>query len=127
MGAIIKDVAAGKRDSYFILLWTKDQKSIPVEARFSRTNWGGQDVIIGLSRNNTERKQIEQEWAHDLDAMTRLQTLGMLSVQEGNLEPILTEVVDAAIAISGADFGNIQMLNPTSGDLQIVSHRGFPS
>ncbi|MCB0168739.1 MAG: PAS domain S-box protein [Anaerolineae bacterium] len=83
--------------------------------------------LLGILRDITKRKQVELDLMSELDAMTQLQKLGMLSVQEGNLEPVLTEVVDVAIAISGADFGNIQMLNQTSGDLQIVAHRGFPS
>jgi PAS domain S-box-containing protein len=74
----------------------------------------------------TERKLAEQAVARDLDAMTHLQRLGALSAQEGNLETVLTEVVDAAMAISGADFGNIQLLDPASGDLRIAAQRGFP-
>jgi len=34
-------------------------------------------------------------------------------------------VVDAAIAISAADFGNTQLLDAASGDLRIAAHRGF--
>ena len=40
--------------------------------------------------------------------MKMLQNLGMLYMHEGDLEPILTEVVDAAIAITGADLGNMR-------------------
>jgi len=85
--------------------------------------------IIGsvtVSRDITERKKAEQELARDLDAMARLRKLGMLFVQEDNLEPLLTEIVDAAIAITGADFGNIQLIDPKSGDLRIAAQRGFP-
>ena len=48
-------------------------------------------------------------------------------MQEGNLERVLGEIVDAAIAISGADFGNIQLLDPESSALRIVAQRGFPA
>ncbi len=68
----------------------------------------------------------EKRLAADLDAMTRLQQLGTLFVREGELEPVLGKIVDAAIAISGADFGNIQILDPKSSELKIVAHRGFP-
>jgi len=61
-----------------------------------------------------------------LDAMTRLQQLGTVFVREGELEPVLGEIVDAAIAISGANFGNIQILDPKSSELKIMAHRGFP-
>ena len=58
--------------------------------------------------------------------MKMLQNLGMLYIHEGNLEPILTEVVDAAIAITGADFGNIQLIDPELSELRIAAQRGFP-
>jgi CheY-like chemotaxis protein len=37
---------------------------------------------------------------------------------------VLADVLDAAIAILSADFGTLQMVDP-SGDLKIVAHRGF--
>jgi signal transduction histidine kinase len=84
-------------------------------------------------RDITERKQGEVALRNaqrcleaDLDAMTKLQKLGTLFLHEGNLEPVLTEIVDAAIAISGADFGNIQLVDPESSDLNIAAQRGFP-
>ncbi len=68
----------------------------------------------------------EKRLVADLNAMTRLQKVGTLFVREGNLEPVLGEIVDTAISISGADFGNIQLLNPKTSELQIVAQRGFP-
>lgn len=56
----------------------------------------------------------------------RLRKLDTLVVREVNLKPVLTEFVDEAIAVTNADFGNIQLLDPKSGDLQIAAHRGFP-
>jgi PAS domain S-box-containing protein len=43
-----------------------------------------------------------------------------------DLKPMLGEIVDAAIDISGSDFGDIQLLDPESSALRIVAHRGFP-
>ena len=74
----------------------------------------------------TEPKQAEGQGQADLMAMTRLQQIGAMFAQEGNLEPVLGAVVDAAIAISGADFGNVQLLHPKAGVLQIAAQRGFP-
>jgi PAS domain S-box-containing protein len=73
-----------------------------------------------------ELRQAQDQTSANLEAMTRLHRLGSLFVREGNLEPVLVEIVDAAIAISGADFGNIQLLDAESSDLRIVAHRGFP-
>ena len=81
----------------------------------------------------TERKRAEEglresqvQLALDLDAMARLQKIGTLFIREGNFDPVLGEIVDAAIAISGADMGNIQLRDPATGDLRIVAQRGFP-
>ena len=38
---------------------------------------------------------------------------------------LLEDVLDASIAIVGADFGNVQLYDPASGALKIVAQRGF--
>lgn len=62
----------------------------------------------------------------ELDVMTRLQKLGQLFVVEHTLDSVLLEIVDTAIEIAGADFGNIQLVDALSGDLYIAAQRGFP-
>lgn len=75
-------------------------------------------------RERTEKalRKTREQLVAELDAMARLHKLCTLSVSGAGLEAILGEIVDAAIAISGADFGTIEL----SSDLRIVSHRGFP-
>lgn len=89
--------------------------------------------MVGLMSDITDRKRVEEAlqasdalMRANLEAMTTLQRLGMLSGQGMVLEPLLAEVVDAAIRISDADFGNIQLLDPESGHLKIAAQRGFP-
>jgi PAS domain S-box-containing protein len=62
----------------------------------------------------------------DLDAMNRLHNLSTLFIHKGNWKQVLNEIVDTAIAISDADFGNIQLLNSKSSRLHIVAQHGFP-
>jgi len=59
--------------------------------------------------------------------MARLLRVGSLFLRDGNLDQVLGEIVDAAIAISGADFGNVQVLDAETGDLKIAAQRGFPA
>jgi PAS domain S-box-containing protein len=61
----------------------------------------------------------------ELAAMLRLQKLSTLSVTEGDLGVILCEIVDAAIDVTGADFGSIQFIDPVSSALRIAAQRGF--
>lgn len=82
--------------------------------------------IRGSNRDVTDRKAAEEAAAAELAMMSRLQKLSVLSVREDRIQPVLAEIVDAAVAITGADFGNIQLLDPASGDLVIAAQRGFP-
>ena len=82
---------------------------------------------IGVVMEITERKRAEEISARNLDAMVRLQKLAMTFVRAGGQPDALAEVVDAAIAISGADFAALQLVDPGTGDLRIVAHRGLPS
>jgi signal transduction histidine kinase len=88
---------------------------------------------FGTVQDITERKRVDEALhdsqnrvKSDLYAMRRLHELGALSAHEENLEKVLVEIVDAAIAIFGADFGNIKLLNPITSELNIVAQRGFP-
>jgi PAS domain S-box-containing protein len=72
------------------------------------------------------RIRAEGRLSGSLDAMTRLQKIGTFFVREGNLEGALGEIVEAAIAISKADFGSIQLLVPGTSTLRIAAQRGFP-
>lgn len=62
----------------------------------------------------------------DMEAISRLHALAMHTVDMTDLEPILGEICDTAIALSSADFGHVQLVDAASGDLRIVAQRGFP-
>jgi PAS domain S-box-containing protein len=88
--------------------------------------WFGTDTDI------TERKQHETEitvlrdrLAADLAGMNRLQALSARFVRHGEFEILLDAVLDAAIALTGADKGHIQLFDPLSSEIQIKAQRGF--
>ena len=74
-----------------------------------------------MARSSTRARLVVE-----LDAVARLHKLTTLSLSEAPLEQILGDIVDVAIALSGADFGHIQLIDPASSDLRIVAQRGFP-
>lgn len=88
-------------------------------------------ILLGFSditeRHEAEQalRQAQEHLAVDLDAMSTLQRLGALFIAEGNLETILDEIVSAAVAITGANFGSIQLFDPETGSLDLVAQRGF--
>jgi PAS domain S-box-containing protein len=57
--------------------------------------------------------------------MTRLQQVSTRLMPSSESTTLLLEIVDAAIAVTDADMGNIQLRDPASGTLRIVASRGF--
>jgi PAS domain S-box-containing protein len=111
----------------------KDGTEFPVEVGLNPIETDDEIWVLNSIVDITARKHAEEalrrsqmQLESDLDAMTRLQKLGTLFVSERNLGVVLEAIVDAAVAISRADFGTIQLLDPQSSVLKIVAHRGFP-
>jgi PAS domain S-box-containing protein len=87
-------------------------------------NLYGMDVT-GLKAAEAALAAARDRMAEDLTAMTRLNAVGALYVREGNMPAVLGEIVEAAMAIAGADMGNLQLVDPRTGCLRIVAQRGF--
>lgn len=58
-------------------------------------------------------------------ALEHLQHVSRVFVRDGRSGDVLTVVLDAAIAITGADFGSIQVADARTGQLRIEAQRGF--
>ena len=64
--------------------------------------------------------------AADLKAMRRLNEIGTRCAKDGDdVNGCLQEILNVAIEISGADKGNIQLLDAESGHLNLAAHSGF--
>ncbi len=93
----------------------------------------GRGTIIGASkiaRDITDRKRAEEairtlnnQLSADLSAMARMQQLSTRLVQAEGFAELLDEIVAAGTEITGADMGNIQLLE--DGVWKIVAQRGF--
>jgi len=75
--------------------------------------------LQAVVRDITEHKAAEE-------MQRRLLELTRLTLNTASLDEVLGAVVEAAIALSHADFGNIQLLDPDSSILHIAAQRGFP-
>jgi PAS domain S-box-containing protein len=86
-------------------------------------------VFVDITeRKRAEEKLVEKEeqLRAELEAMTRLQNIGSIFAKEGALTPVLVAIVEAAVAISGADFGVIQLFDKETSTLQLGAQHGLP-
>jgi PAS domain S-box-containing protein len=89
--------------------------------------------IVGASkiaRDISDQKRAERaiqtlnaRLTADLSAMTRVQQLSTRPLPLDGYGEVLQEIVAAAVEITGADMGNIQLIE--NGELKIIAHRGF--
>lgn len=63
----------------------------------------------------------------DMELLTRLHALATRPLGQGGPEALLEDILDAAIEMSDADFGSLQLVEPVTSDLRIVAHRGLPA
>jgi PAS domain S-box-containing protein len=104
------------------------QKELEEKLREAKSTLEEQVAERTKELRNSEARlfRILEHSAADLKAMRRLNEIGTLCANDGDeTVPILGEILKVAIEISGADKGNIQLLDPRSGKLTLVAHRGF--
>ncbi|MBL8473118.1 MAG: GAF domain-containing protein [Rhodocyclaceae bacterium] len=83
--------------------------------------------FIASFENITATKEAEHRKSAATDTLNRMLDMSTFALRRGGLHKVFGKVIGAAMVISQADFGNIQLLDPHTGDLRVVAHRGrFP-
>jgi PAS domain S-box-containing protein len=75
-----------------------------------------------------QRQRHLSELASELSATRSLQALSVEIAHEADLEDLYEKLVDAALAIMGADCASMQQFHPHRGplgELRLLTHRGF--
>jgi len=104
------------------------QKELEEELRKAKHNL--EDLVAERTKELRESEsrlfRILEHSAADLKAMRRLNEIGTRCARDGqDREGCLQEILRVAIDISGADKGNIQLVDPQSGLLKMISEVGF--
>jgi signal transduction histidine kinase len=84
-----------------------------------------QKYVTERKRAEVERALLRDELAADLEAMKRLYELSMRLQTADGVQSLLEEMLSATIDLQQANFGNVQLYNPQTKNLEIVVQRGF--
>ena len=81
--------------------------------------------VSGRKEAEARMRGFSQRRAEDLAAMERLHEVSTRLAGEDDLDSLLATVLDATIAILGANKGYVQLLDRASGELGFIVQRGF--
>ena len=84
-------------------------------------------VAFGLERlaREHEAARLKDELGAELTAVMRLHAISQRFLERGNLGELLSDILAAAIEITGAGRGTMQLLDADTGRLRLVAHHGF--
>ena len=124
MAEVVAGTLAEERDGE-VLIERPDGSRITVIVNIRPFKNERGDVIgaINCFYDITSRKHTEEALRQSLEDMTRMQRVSTRLLRGGDFPLLLHEILDAAIEITGAQMGNIRLLE---GDLlRIAAQRGF--
>jgi PAS domain S-box-containing protein len=82
--------------------------------------------VVCYFYDSTPLRSVTELVEAELSAQRLLQEVGTLCARQGTvMRDCVANALDAAIAIAGADKGNLQLRNETDGRLVIAAERGF--
>ena len=104
------------------------QKQLEEELRQAKTGLEEQVAERTKELRDSERRlfRILEHSAADLKAMRRLNEIGTRCARDGHdRNGCLQEILSVAIEITGAEKGNIQLVNAATGLLEMCAQKGF--
>jgi PAS domain S-box-containing protein len=81
--------------------------------------------ITGRRKAEEAAKDSESRLAAELDAMRRLHSLVSRLIVTPDVRTALQDTLEAAVQITGADMGHVQIVDRLSNALELVAQRGF--
>jgi GAF domain-containing protein len=115
----------GKFMAYFHELGQFSKDDLSVSLVIAR------QLAFAIQRKRTDERlrAREAELADELAATRRLQELSLEMAHEVDIDSLYGKLIDAAVAITRADFGSMQQYYPhlgARGELKLLGHHGFP-
>ncbi len=81
--------------------------------------------VTALKQTQDALQKSEAGLAEEVDALRRLWEMSRALVAANGLRTALKDVLDAAIDLLKAQYGNLQLFDPERGRLSLAVHRGF--
>lgn len=102
-----------------------DGMEVPVEINLRLVKNDSEVLVAAAIRDARHRERVATELNAQLEDMRRLCKMSMQLMKVTDLSTMLGEILDAVVTLQAADFGNIELRDPETGERQLVMQRGF--
>ena len=123
---IIKDMVEGKREICPIPLLSKDGELIPVETKVIKGTLGQKDVLIGISRDISERKKTENQLKRERDIFENITETSPVGITMVNKNGEITYANLQAENILGLSKDEISQRTYNAPSWKITDFEGNP-
>ena len=102
---VLNEMINGKRDSCPVALGAKDGSRIEVETKVTRGSWNDQHVLIGVSRDITERIAFERAHERNEELLRLILSVstGFINVSAEGIDAEITACLCSTGSFAGAD------------------------
>jgi PAS domain S-box-containing protein len=102
---VLNEMIIGKRDSCPVALGAKDGSRIEVETKVTRGSWNDQQVLIGVSRDITERIAFERAHERNEELLRLILSVstGFINVSAEGIDAEITDCLRSTGSFAGAD------------------------
>jgi two-component system CheB/CheR fusion protein len=107
-------------------VWTTDAHSYLMRLSSYRTEDDRIQGVVVTFTDITERKRNEEALAAELRDTTLLRDLGVRLVSEGEPGALYKEIMAAAVVLTHAHAGTVQILDPETRELVLLAAEGVP-
>ncbi|HYV28495.1 MAG TPA: PAS domain S-box protein, partial [Candidatus Eisenbacteria bacterium] len=107
-----------------IACWVTASGVVDSEGKLAGIRWLLRDIT---ARKHSEEllRESEQRARREFLDMSLLHDISQQLAKTGDLPILLERMLDAAVDLTHAERGTVQLLDPRSGALKLVAHRGF--
>ncbi|MBN1991796.1 MAG: PAS domain S-box protein [Anaerolineae bacterium] len=114
---VIADMLAGKATVCAIPLLARDGTQIPVETKVTQGKWSGQDVLFGISRDVSERKESEEILRQRNRELAMLNQASRALSSSLNLDEVLANVLGEVQRLLNVLACSVWLIDPETNEL----------
>ena len=123
---VVEGMVDGTIDSCPVPILAKDGTRIEVETKITRGWWNRKEVLVGVSRDITERKRSEEALRRQSVTLSILNEIISRANKANDLPGLFTSILEESLRLLDFDAGGIYLVNRSTKTADVVLSKNLP-